>query len=143
MARFDYQSLIAQLSADGFDSGEFVRQLVQRGYQELIDAGAQAHIGAAPHERTSTRQIRDFIDPSHLLIKIDESFDFAELAAPLEEKYPRDGGRAAIHPALMIRALLISSLYDITSYRRLVHPISENIAFRWHSPDDASTQHAT
>ena len=58
MARFDYQSLIAQLSADGFDSGEFVRQLVQRGYQELIDAGAQAHIGAAPHERTSTRKNR-------------------------------------------------------------------------------------
>ena len=56
MAQFDYQSLITQLSADGFNSGEFVRQLVERGYQELIDAGAQAHIGAGPHERTSARK---------------------------------------------------------------------------------------
>ncbi len=51
MARFDYQSLITQLSADGFDSGEFVRQLVQRGYQELIDAPARKPTSAPP--RTS------------------------------------------------------------------------------------------
>ena len=56
MAQFDYQSLITQLSADGFDSGEFVRQLVQRGYQEFIDAGAATHIGAGPHERTRERK---------------------------------------------------------------------------------------
>lgn len=56
MAQFDYQAFIAQLSADGFDSGEFVRQLVERGYQELIDAGAQSHIGAARHERTRRNQ---------------------------------------------------------------------------------------
>jgi transposase-like protein len=56
MAQFDYQSLIARLSAEGFDSGEFVRQLVERGYQELIDAGAAEHIGAARHERTRTRR---------------------------------------------------------------------------------------
>ena len=77
----------------------------------------------------TTRQLRDFIDPNHLLIKIDEAFDFAELVAPLEEMYSRDSGRPAVHPEVMVRALLISSLYDITSYRRLVHAISENIAF--------------
>ena len=58
MAQFDYQSLIAQLSEDGFDSSEFVRQPVERGYQELIDAGAAVHIGAERHERTSTRRNR-------------------------------------------------------------------------------------
>ena len=58
MAQFDYQSLIAGLSEDGFDSAEFVRQLVERGYQELIDAGAAVHIGAERHERTSTRKNR-------------------------------------------------------------------------------------
>ena len=79
----------------------------------------------------TTRQLRDFIDPNHLLIRIDEAFDFAELVAPLEEKYSRDSGRPAVHPEVMIRALLISSLYDITSYRRLVHATPKNIAFRW------------
>jgi transposase-like protein len=56
MAQFDYQAFISQLSAEGFDSGEFVRQLVERGYQELIDAGAAEQIGAARHERTRSRK---------------------------------------------------------------------------------------
>ncbi len=85
---------------------------------------------SAPFQFT-TRQLRDFIDPNHLLLKIDDSFDFGELVSPLEEKYARYSGRPAIHPEVMVRALLISSLYNITSYRRLVHAISENIAFRW------------
>ena len=51
--------------------------------------------------------------------------------APLEEKYARDSGKPAIHTEVMVRTLLISSLYDVTSYRRLVHAIAENIAFRW------------
>lgn len=79
----------------------------------------------------TTRQLRDFIDPNHLLIKIDEAFDFAEPVVPLAERYSRDSGRPTVHPEVMVRALLISSLYDITSYRRLVHAVSENIAFRW------------
>lgn len=79
----------------------------------------------------TTRQLRDFIDPNHLLIKIDGAFDFAELVAPLGEKYSRGSGRPAVHPEAMVRALPISSLYDITFYRRPVHAISENIAFRW------------
>ena len=58
MAQFNYQSLIVQLSEDGFDSAEFVRQLVERGYQELINAGAAVHIGAERHKRTSTRRNR-------------------------------------------------------------------------------------
>ena len=46
----------------------------------------------------------------------------------------------------MIRALLISSLYNITSYRRLVYAISENIAFRWFcflGIDDKVFDHST
>ena len=62
----------------------------------------------------TTRQLRDFIDPNHPLIQIDERLDFA-----------------AIHPEVMVRALLICSLYNIASFRRLCSPISENIAYRW------------
>ena len=46
----------------------------------------------------------------------------------------------------MVRALLISSLYDITSYRRLVLAISENIAFGWFcflGIDDKIFDHST
>ena len=37
----------------------------------------------------TTKQLRDFIDPNHLLIQIDEQLDFAKLVAPLEERLPR------------------------------------------------------
>ena len=35
----------------------------------------------------STKQLRDFIDPDHLLIQIDEQLDFAKQVSPLEEWY--------------------------------------------------------
>ena len=42
-----------------------------------------------------------------------------------------DFGRPAIHPEVMVRALLVCLLYNIASFRRLCSVISENIAFRW------------
>ena len=79
----------------------------------------------------TTRQLRDFIDPNHLLIRIDERLDFTKLVAPLEDCYCPDFGRPAIHPEVMVRALLICSPYNIASFRRLCSAISENIAYRW------------
>ena len=79
----------------------------------------------------TARQLRDFIDPSHRLIRIDERLDFAKLVAPLEECYCADFGRPAIHPEVMVRALLICSPYNIASFRRLCLAISENLAYRW------------
>ena len=90
--------------------------------------------------------LRDFIDPHHLLIQIDERFDFPRLAEPLEDYYCRDNGRPAIHPEVLLRDLLISSLYNITSFRRLCSAISENIAFRWFcflTIDDKVFDHST
>lgn len=43
------------------------------------------------HSRDSTlfqftaKRLRDFIDPNHLLIQIDEQFDFEKLVEPLED----------------------------------------------------------
>ena len=79
----------------------------------------------------TTKRLKDFIDPKHLLIQIDERFDFKKLVEPLEDHYCHDNGRPAIHPEVLVRALLISSLYNITSFRRLCSAISENVAFRW------------
>ena len=33
----------------------------------------------------TNKRLRDFIDPKHLLIQIDEQFDFPKLVEPLEE----------------------------------------------------------
>ena len=79
----------------------------------------------------TTRQLRDFIDPNHPLIQTDERLDFAKLVEPLDDCYCPDFGRPAIHPEVMVRALLICSLYNIASFRRLCSAISENIAYRW------------
>ena len=94
----------------------------------------------------TTRSLRDFIDPDHLLIQIDEQFDFGKLVAPLEEHYCPDNGRPAVHPEVMIRALLICSLYNISSFRRLSSVIAENLAYRWFcflTIDDPVFDHST
>lgn len=94
----------------------------------------------------TTKRLRDFIDPNHLLIQIDKQFDFARLVKPLEDYYCRDNGRPAVHPEVLVRALLISSLYNVSSFRRLCAAISENLAFRWFcflSIDDNVFDHST
>ena len=72
----------------------------------------------------TTKRLRDFIDPNHLLIQIDQRIDFPKLVKPLESSYCLENGRPAVHPEVLVRALLISSLYNITSFRRLCHAIS-------------------
>jgi len=94
----------------------------------------------------TTKKLRDFIDPAHLLIQIDEKVDFSKLVEPLERNYSTDNGRPAIHPEVLVRAMLISAMYNITSFRRLCLAISENIAFRWFcflTIDDEVFDHST
>ena len=94
----------------------------------------------------TSKRLRDFIAPDHLLIQIDDQLDFAKLVAPLEARYCPDFGRPAIHPEVMVRALLICSLYNIASFRRLCSAISENIAYRWFcflTIDDPVFDHST
>ena len=67
----------------------------------------------------TTKRLRDFIDPAHLLIQIDENVDFAKLVEPLEGNYSIDNGRPAIHPEVMVRAMLISGAYVSPSRRTL------------------------
>ena len=94
----------------------------------------------------TTRRLWDFVDPDHLLIRIDEQFDFGKLVTPLEDRYCPDNGRPEVHLEVMIRALLICSLYNISSFRRLSPAIAENIAYRWFcflTIDDPVFDHST
>jgi transposase len=93
----------------------------------------------------ATRTVRDVIDPTHLLIRIDRALDLAGYAAPLFTVY-RAGGRPAIHPEIVLRALLVGALYGETSHRALCERISENLAWRWFchlTLDDPVFDHST
>ena len=92
------------------------------------------------------RSLRDFIEPEHLLIQIDEQLDFAKLVAPFESRYCRDHGRPTLHPEVMVQANPSCSLYNIASFRRLCSAISESIVFRWFcflNVDDPVFDHST
>ena len=73
--------------------------------------------------RFTSKHLQDFIDLEHLLIQIDEQLDFAKLVAPLNAQYCTDFGRPLIHPEVMAKTLLIWSLYNIASFRRLCSAI--------------------
>ena len=51
------------------------------------------HRGGSTLFQFTSRRLRDFIDPDHLLIRIDEQFDFAKLVTPLEDCYCLQNGR--------------------------------------------------
>lgn len=93
----------------------------------------------------ATRTVRDCIDPTHLLVRIDRTLDLAGYAVPLHAVY-RAGGRPAIHPEIVLRALLVGALYGETSHRALCLRISENLAWRWFchlTLDDPVFDHST
>ena len=79
----------------------------------------------------TTKRLRDFLAPRHVLITIDEEFDFGKIVKPLENLYCLDNGRPAVHPEVIVRALVISAIYNITSFRQLCRSINENLAYRW------------
>ena len=85
--------------------------------------------------------------PIYLLIRIDEQLDSAKLVEPLEECYCPDFGQAC-HPSRGDgdRALLICSLYNIASFRRLCSALSEYLAYRWFcflTIDDPAFDHSS
>jgi transposase len=94
----------------------------------------------------SSRALRDCIDPRHLLVRIDAAFDFAALVADLGRLYHQRLGRPAIHPEVVLRALLLAAIYEVPSCRQLCARIAENLAWRWFcflTLDDRVFDHST
>ena len=58
---------------------------------------------------------------------------------PFKDAYCPDNGRPGIHPEILVRALLLSRLYGIPSFRQLCREIAYNLAYRYfcHLPLDA------
>ena len=77
----------------------------------------------------TARRLRNFVGPDHLMVGTDVKFDFGKLVAPREDRYCPDDAPYSAHPKVMVRALPVCSLYDISPFRRLSFAIAENIAY--------------
>lgn len=77
------------------------------------------------------KPLDSFVEPGHVLRRIDEAIDFRKLAVPLQAAYDPDQGRPAVPPEVLLRALTLGYVYRIHSFRRLCTVIRENLAFRW------------
>ena len=92
------------------------------------------------------KSLSHFTDPNRLLRKVHTNFDFQSLVQLLEDKYDPAIGRPAVHPEVLVRALLLDAIYNIGSYRQLCERISENLAWRWFchlAPTDDPFDHST
>ena len=78
----------------------------------------------------TARRLRNFVDPDHLMVRTDVKFHFGKLVATREDRYCPDDAPYSVHPEVMVRALLVCSLYDISPFRRLSSAIAENIAYQ-------------
>src|SRR5437773_4554941 len=79
----------------------------------------------------SPKTLLDFVDRKHLLRRIDANFDFAALVEFLQTLYDPWIGRPAIHPEVVIRALVLMVVYQVPSERQVCERITENLAWRW------------
>jgi transposase len=79
----------------------------------------------------SPKPLRAYIAPNHILLKIDELLDFSYVVELVKPFYCPDNGRAAIHPEILLRALLIGCIHNLSSFRQLCLRIQENLSYRW------------
>jgi transposase len=101
---------------------------------------------AGPLYPGSTKTLCDFIDPRHLLRRIAANFDFAALVAVLQTRYDPWIGRPAIPPEVVIRALVLMVVYQVSSERQVCERIGEHLAWRWFchlTLEDAVGDHST
>jgi len=77
------------------------------------------------------RSLGDFVPDDHPLRRLEQAMDLRRLCAPLKDAYPSDLGRPAVHPEVLVRALLVNRIYGISSFRQLCRDLSYNLAYRY------------
>src|SRR6266478_9419699 len=75
-------------------------------------------------------RLEDQVPENHLLRLIDRHVDLDFIRAKLKNSYS-DRGRPSIDPELLLRMLLVGSLYGVTSERKLVEELRMHLAWRW------------
>jgi transposase len=74
-------------------------------------------------------RLEDQIPENHLRL-IDKHISFEFVRQRLKDSYS-ETGRPSIDPELLLRILLVSYLYGITSERKLVEELRMHLAWRW------------
>ena len=74
----------------------------------------------------SAKPLRDFIDPNHVLLKIDETFDLEEFVKPLERYYCEDNGRPAIHPDVLAAEITENLQSALEQFNSIHESLGEN-----------------
>src|SRR6202140_2242180 len=75
-------------------------------------------------------RLEDQVPETHLLRLIEKHISFAFVREKLKASYS-DTSRPSIDPAPLMRILLITYLYGITSERKLVEELRMHLAWRW------------
>src|SRR5690554_6006538 len=75
--------------------------------------------------------IEDFVPKDHLLRVIEESISFDFIYEEVKDLYSETAGRPSIDPVVLIKLLMLQSLYGIRSMRQTVSEAEVNIAYRW------------
>lgn len=72
----------------------------------------------------------DLVPKNHLLRKINSKIDFSFIYDKVNTLYSPTG-RPSIDPVVLVKIILLASLYNIDSERKLLNEIQVNLAYRW------------
>jgi transposase len=72
----------------------------------------------------------DLVPKNHLLRKINNKIDFSFIYDKVNNLYSPTG-RPSIDPVVLVKIILLASLYNIDSERKLLNEIQVNLAYRW------------
>src|SRR5947208_16430951 len=75
-------------------------------------------------------RLEDQVPETHLLRLIEKHISFAFVRERLKQSYS-ESGRPSIDPVILLRILMIASLYGITRERQLVEELRMHLARRW------------
>jgi len=90
----------------------------------------------AKKDRNSVNQveiisIEELVPEDHLLRAVEESIDFNFIYDEVKDLYSETHGRPSVDPVVLIKLLLLQSLYGIRSMRQTIKEVEVNVAYRW------------
>lgn len=90
----------------------------------------------AKKDRSSINQmeivsIDELVPEEHLLRAVEESIDFSFIYDEVKDLYSETHGRPSVDPVVLIKLLLLQSLYGIRSMRQTIKEVEVNLAYRW------------
>ena len=75
--------------------------------------------------------IDELVPKDHLLRAIQDCIDFSFIYDEVKDLYSKTHGRPSIDPVVLIKLLLLQSLYGIRSMRQTIREVQVNVAYRW------------